>query len=84
MVNVWESKLADPKFLEKYTGWIHNEAEQEKIYQANRRKYKSKFHPELINVMLNSPALMHSQLLPEIFPYYFSYKQNAYLSSEEK
>lgn len=84
LVHDWETKLSDSKFLEEYIAWIHKESEQEKIYQANRRKYKSKFHPELMRIMVNSKALMHSHLLPDIFPYYFSYKQNAYLPSEEK
>jgi hypothetical protein len=81
----WETKLADPKFIQEYVRFLEKEAETEEIIFRTKKKYTTKFHPELIKLMAHSKALMHPQLLPNICPSSLSQpSKQPYLSSEDK
>lgn len=84
LVSDWEEKLENPQFLKYYTNFLEAEAEMDRMMFGKKRRYKPKFHPELIKIMSNSKALMHPQLLPEAFPTFFpTATRNIYLKSEE-
>ncbi|KAL7301271.1 hypothetical protein TKK_0006010 [Trichogramma kaykai] len=68
LVSDWEKKLEDENFASEYTHFLQQESKIEYDYFTTRRKYRPRFHPELIRLMANSKALMHPKLLPEIFP----------------
>ena len=80
----WEKKFEDTQFLKEYTKFLEIEAEMDRRMFQTKRRYKPKFHSELIKIMTSSKALMHPQLLPEAFPIFFpTARRSIYFKSEE-
>lgn len=83
LITDWETKLSDSNFLEEYTEWLRVEIENAITFANSKRRYKIRFHFELIKLMCESKALLHPYLLPELFPDGTRAKKD-YLLSEEK
>lgn len=85
LVSSWEEKFLDNKFCEEYKKSVAAEDVIRKIYLSNRWTYIPKFPPEMKNLLAESKALMHPQLLPE-GPFKSEttkYTRTPYLKSEE-
>ncbi|KAJ8670120.1 hypothetical protein QAD02_001379 [Eretmocerus hayati] len=83
LLHDWELKLEDSQFFEDYISFVENEIEIEKVRHDLKRKDYVQFHPELMNLMLESKALIHPQLLPTTFSSCLITIKPAYLKSEE-
>lgn len=68
LVSHWESKLSNPNFLEEYNQFVMHQLEMEEIMWNARKRHRPEFHPQLVQAMANSRALLHPHLLPDIFP----------------
>ncbi|KAF7991088.1 hypothetical protein HCN44_002650 [Aphidius gifuensis] len=66
LINVWENKLDDKTFCESYVKQLEFDMEHGINQSKRRHKYVAKFNSELLELLMESKALMYPELLPHI------------------